>query len=121
MAELTGETIIVDDRSANRIKLRDQITQLPIENPLSLNKFLNPEDETIVNKDEDIFVSVVNHYASARPGEEEESSDEEEVKEVDITEAVRVYYITLSKLTVVCGFLPASYSCRVNVVYSLRY
>ena len=51
--------IIIDNRSAGRIELRDQITQLPIENPLSLDEFLNPEDKTIVNKDEDIFTSVV--------------------------------------------------------------
>jgi hypothetical protein len=80
----------VDDGSANRIKLQDQIAQLPISNPLSLNEFLNPEDETIVGKDEDIFTSVVNHYAVATLGEEEESSDEEEeVKEVDTAKALR--------------------------------
>jgi hypothetical protein len=59
-----------------------------MENLLSLHEFLNPEDETIVDKDDDIFVSVVNHYAVARLGEEEESSDKEEVKEVDTAEAL---------------------------------
>ena len=43
----------------------------------------------IIDKDEDIFSSVVNHYAITRPGEEEESSDEEEIKEEDITKALR--------------------------------
>jgi hypothetical protein len=45
----------------------------------------------IVNKDEDIFISVINHYTITRPGEEEESSDkeEEEVKEIDTAEALR--------------------------------
>jgi hypothetical protein len=86
--ELEGDTIIVDDGSADRIELQDQITQLLIENPLSLDEFLNPEDETIADEDEDIFTSVVDHYAIARPGEEEESSDEE-VEEVDIAEALR--------------------------------
>src|ERR1700733_5125237 len=62
---------------------------VPIENLLSLDEFLNLEDETIVDEDEDIFISVVNHYAVARPGEQEESSDEEEVKEVDTAEALR--------------------------------
>jgi hypothetical protein len=91
MAELEGDTIIVDDGSADQIELRDQIAQLLIENPLSLDEFLNPEDEIIVDEDEDIFTSVVNHYAIARPGEEEESSDEEEeeVKEIDTAEALR--------------------------------
>ena len=86
MTELEGDTIIVDDGSADRIELRDQIAQLPIENPLSLDEFLNPEDEIIVDEDEDIFTSVVDHYAVISPGEEEESSDEE-VKEVDTAEA----------------------------------
>ena len=89
MAELEGDTIIVDDRSADRIELRDQIAQLLIKNPLSLDEFLNPEDEAIFDKDEDIFISVVNHYVIARPGKEEESSDEEEVREVDTAEALR--------------------------------
>jgi hypothetical protein len=88
MAELEGDTIIVDDGSADRIELRDQITQLPIENLLSLDEFLNPEDEVIIDEDEDIFTSVVNRYAIAMPGEEEESSDEE-VVEVDTAEALR--------------------------------
>ena len=89
MAELEGDTIVVDDGSTDRIELRDQIAQLQIENPLSIDEFLNPESETIVDEDEDIFISVVNHYAITRPGEEEESSDEEEVKEVDTAEALR--------------------------------
>jgi hypothetical protein len=62
MTELKRDTIIIDNKSADRIELQDQITQLPIENPLSLDEFLNLEDETIVNKDKDIFTSVVDHY-----------------------------------------------------------
>jgi hypothetical protein len=37
----------MNNKSADRIELRDQIAQLPIENLLSLDEFLNPEDETI--------------------------------------------------------------------------
>jgi hypothetical protein len=62
MIELKRDTIIIDNKSADRIELQDQITQLPIENPLSLDEFLNLEDETIVNKDKAIFTSVVDHY-----------------------------------------------------------
>ena len=54
---------------------------------------MNPEDETIVNKDEDIFISVINYYTITRPGKEEESSNEEEVKEVDIAKALRAVEI----------------------------
>ena len=90
VAELEGDTIVVDNGSADRIELQDQIMQLPIRDLLSLDEFLNPEDETIVDKDEDIFTSVVSHYAAARPGEEGESSDEEEeIEEVDTAEALR--------------------------------
>ena len=84
-----GDTIVVDNRSADRIELRDQIVRLPFENLLSLDEFLNPEDETIVDENEDIFVSVVNHYAITRLGEEEESSGEEEIEEIDTAEALR--------------------------------
>ena len=73
IAELERDTIVVDDRSTDRFELRDQITRLPIENPLSLEKFLNPEEETIVDKDEDIFTAVVNNYTVATVVEEEES------------------------------------------------
>src|ERR1700733_9756860 len=89
IAELEGDTIVVDDGSADRIELQYQIAQLPIKDPLSLDEFLNPEDETIVDEDEDIFTSVVNNYSVDRSGEEEESSDEEEVEEVDTAEALR--------------------------------
>jgi hypothetical protein len=81
--------LIINDRSADRIELRDQITQLLIEIPLSLNEFLNPEDKTIVDKDEDIFTPVVDHYAVVNPGNEKKSSDEEEVKKVNTAKALR--------------------------------
>jgi hypothetical protein len=42
-----------------------------IKNPLSLNEFLNPEDKIIVDKDKDIFISVVSYYAAPILGEEE--------------------------------------------------
>jgi hypothetical protein len=59
------------------------------QSPLSLDEFLNPEDKVIIDKDEDIFTSVVNRYTVARLVEEEESSDKEEIKKVDTTEALR--------------------------------
>jgi hypothetical protein len=62
-----------------------------IKNPLSLDEFLNPEDEVIVDKDDDIFTTVVEHYSIDKPGEEEdELSDEEEVEQIDETTALRV-------------------------------
>jgi hypothetical protein len=77
----------VDDRT-DRAELQDQITQLPIESPLSFNEFLNPEDKTIVNKDGDIFAEC---YNVDQPGKEEESSDEEEeVKQIKDAKALRM-------------------------------
>jgi hypothetical protein len=40
MTKLKRDTIIIDNRSANQIELRDQIAQLLIENPLSLDEFI---------------------------------------------------------------------------------
>jgi hypothetical protein len=94
--ELREDTIIrviIDNSSTDKIKLQDQITQLLIKNLLSLNEFLNPEDKTIVNKDKDTFISVINYYTITRPGKEEESSNEEKVKEVDTAKALRVVEI----------------------------
>ena len=63
-----------DNQAAERAELQAQIAQLPIENPLPLNEFLNPNDETVLDEDEDIFASVVEHYSVDKPGEESESS-----------------------------------------------
>ena len=82
----TEDTIIVDD---SRADLEDQITQLPIENPLSLDEFLNPEDETILDEEGDIFEAIVAAYSCNQANEKEESSDEEEVKQVEDNAALR--------------------------------
>jgi hypothetical protein len=71
--ELVGtaeEDCIVVDGRTDRAELRDQIAQLPIESPLPLDEFLNPEDETIVD---DIFAAIVECYSVDQPGKEEES------------------------------------------------
>jgi hypothetical protein len=78
----------VDNRT-DRAELQDQITQLPIENLLSLDEFLNPKDEVIVDEDNDIFTTIVEHYSINKPGEEGELSDEEEVEQIDKTIALR--------------------------------
>jgi hypothetical protein len=84
------DCIIVDDRT-DRAELRDQIAQLLIESPLPLNEFLNPENETIVDKDSDSFAAIVECYSVDQPGKEEESSDkEEEVEQIKDAEALRI-------------------------------
>ena len=84
----TEDTIIVDDRT-DRANLQDQIAQLPIENPLPLDEFLDPEDETILDEEDDIFEAIVAAYSSNQADEEGESSDEEEVKQVEDDVALR--------------------------------
>ena len=46
--ELFAEDCIVVDDRTDRVELRDQIAQLPIETPLPLDKFLNPEDAEVL-------------------------------------------------------------------------
>jgi hypothetical protein len=90
-AEDSAEDCIIVNNKTNRAELQDQIAQLPIESPLSLDKFLNPEDETIVNKDGDIFAAVMECYSVDQPGKEEESSDKEEkVKQIKDAKALRI-------------------------------
>ena len=84
------ESVIEDNQVTERAELQAQIARLPIENPLSLNEFLTPDDEMIIDKDEDIFASIVEHYSIDKLGEESESSDkEEEVKEIATAKALR--------------------------------
>ena len=84
----TQDTIVLDD-GTDRVELQDQIAQLPIENPLPLDEFLNPEDETILDEESDIFEAIVAAYSSNQADEEGESSDEEEVKQVEDDAALR--------------------------------
>jgi hypothetical protein len=58
LEDSTEDTIVVDD-GTDRIELQDQIAQLPIENPLPLDEFLNPEDKTILDEEGDIFEAIV--------------------------------------------------------------
>jgi hypothetical protein len=91
------QPLIEEDEQA---ELQAQIIQLPIENPLSLDDFLTPNDETIIDKDDDIFESIVEHYSVDKLGEESDSSDEEEEeKEVNTAEALKcVEILKLRKL-----------------------
>ena len=84
----TEDTIVVDD-GTDRVELQDQIAQLPIENPLPLDEFLNPEDETMLDEEGDIFEAIVAAYSSNQADEEGESSDEEDVKQVEDDAALR--------------------------------
>jgi hypothetical protein len=90
------EPVVEDNQVTDRAELQAQIAQLPIENPLPLNEFLNPNEEAVIDEDEDIFASVVEHYSVNKPCEEDISSDEEEVEEIDTAEALK--YVEKLKL-----------------------
>ena len=67
--------------------MQAQIAQLPIENLTSLDEFLTPEDETIIDEDGDIFAALVERYSIDMLSVEEES-DEEEIEEVTDADAL---------------------------------
>ena len=86
-----------DDEATEQAELQVQITQLLIKNPLSLNEFLTPNNKTVIDIDNNIFESVVEHYSINKLGKESDSSNKEkEVKKVDITKALK--YVKLLKL-----------------------
>jgi len=76
------------DNIDERIELQACIQRLPIENPLPIDEFLNPEHDVVVDGDEDIFESVVDCYRVDKLGVVEESSDEE-VEVVDVVTALK--------------------------------
>jgi hypothetical protein len=77
-----------DNQAAERAELQAQIAQLLIKNPLPLYEFLTPNDKTILDKDDDIFASIVEHYSVDLPGDES-SDKEEEIEEVNTAEALK--------------------------------
>jgi hypothetical protein len=88
LEDSTEDTIIVDNRT-DCIDLQNQIAQLLIKNPLPLDEFLNPEDKTILDEEDNIFEAIVAAYSSNQADEKGESSDEEEVKQVGDDTALR--------------------------------
>jgi hypothetical protein len=78
-----------DNQVAEQAELQAQIAQLPIENFLSLHEFLTPNDEMILDEDDDIFESVVEHYSIDLLGNESSDEEEEEIEEVNTAEALK--------------------------------
>jgi hypothetical protein len=89
LEDSTVDCIVVDDRT-DRMEIQAQIAQLPIENPLSVNEFLNLEDETILDEEGDVFGAILAAYSSNQAKEDGKSSDEEEeVEQVGVDIALR--------------------------------
>jgi hypothetical protein len=77
-----------DVEAEDRTELQAQIAQLPIQDPLSLTEFLCPNDEDVVDDDEDVFASVVEHYSVDEMVQGDLSSEEEEVEDVQTADAL---------------------------------
>jgi hypothetical protein len=60
-----------------------------IKNLFSFNKFLNLKIKTIVNKNKNIFIFVINYYTIVSLGKKKESSNKKEVKKIDIAKALK--------------------------------
>jgi hypothetical protein len=86
-----NEPSLQDDQATEQAQLQAQIALLPIKTPLSLNEFINPKDENIVDEDSDIFALVVECYSVSKVGEGEGDSDssEDEVEDVNTTTALQ--------------------------------
>lgn len=72
MEDSTEDTIIVED-GTDRVELRPDCKTPGQENPLPLDEFLNPEDETMLDEEGDIFEAIVAAYSSNQADEEGES------------------------------------------------
>lgn len=68
-----------DDQATERAELQEQIESLPPpaegKERISMNEFIDPESETIVDNDQDIFASVVERYGADKEGVEEEHKE----------------------------------------------
>jgi hypothetical protein len=84
-----------ENQQADRHAPQAQITGLPgIEDPLSLNEFIEPADEVIDDEDGDIFASVVDRYRTEKEGTvEEPDEDDIEIDLVPTTEALKAIEI----------------------------
>ena len=89
------QEVIQENQQADRDALQAQITGLPgIEDPLSLNEFIEPADEVIDDEDGDIFASVVDRYRTEKEGTvEEPDEDDIEIDLVPTTEALKAIEI----------------------------
>jgi hypothetical protein len=89
----TEEEEIEDDQEAERAELQEQLALLPTPNKgeehLSIDDFINPTDETIVDDDINIFASVVEHHTADKEGEEEIDEEDIEVAKVSTVEALK--------------------------------
>ena len=72
-----------------------------IKNSFSLNEFLNQKDKTILNKKDNIFKAIIAAYSSNQVDKKEESSDEEEVKQVKNNTALRAIKTVKDRKSVV--------------------
>ena len=98
------EVITEEDQQAERAELQEQIEQLPLpakgEERMSLYDFINPDTETIIDDDRDVFASVVERYSADKEGTEEEFEEGDiEVEKASTAKAIEALeYVKLWKL-----------------------
>jgi hypothetical protein len=63
-------------------ELAEQIALLPINDPLPLYEFINPEDKNTVDESSDIFEAVVQYYSIDKEDEEDTDSSKDEVEDI---------------------------------------
>jgi hypothetical protein len=87
------EEEIKDNQEAERAELQEQLALLSTPNKgeerLSIDDFINPTDETIVDDDINIFALVVEHHTADKEGEEEIDEEDIEVAKVSTVEALK--------------------------------
>jgi hypothetical protein len=86
------EVIVIEDsEQEQRAELEAQIVLLlGVQDPLSINEFLEPAQEVIKDDNRDIFKSVVERYSADKEGEEPIEEGDIKVEKVPIKEAIRL-------------------------------
>jgi hypothetical protein len=85
----TNEPSQQDNDLNAQAELAQQIALLPINDPLPLHEFINPEDENTVDESSDIFEAVVQCYSVDKEDEEDTDSSEDEVEDIKTTVALQ--------------------------------
>lgn len=88
------EPVIDDDLGAERAELQEYINALPPpaagQERIPLNEFINPDNETILDDDPDIFATVVERYSEVQEDDEsdrENGEEEVELEKVPVSKA----------------------------------
>jgi hypothetical protein len=89
---------IFNEVLADQAELQEQIAALPnVEDPLSIDDFIEPDCELINDQDGDIFTSVVERYSANMEGEED-TEDESDIKELKVSTVKALKHLEVVRL-----------------------